>query len=177
MRLWNHFLQASISAISTDLKRIQTSRDFFRDLRAEKPNQLVGQAAEFKFESKVIWQSLPQAIPKDNRSFQLQNQASWAALRHRLRGSRVCCSRCWKRPARLRKKSYYSAILAQFETEIQNGFNTVQIRALKSHQWQICFSMWNEILTDFAKSFSELITDQSRAHCFAQSYDHSLVSE
>ena len=38
-------------------------------------------AAEFKFESKleplqVIWQSLPKAIPEDNRSFWLENQWS-----------------------------------------------------------------------------------------------------
>ena len=42
-------------------------------------HQPIGQAAEFKFESKfepllVIWQSLPKAVPKDNRRFREQNQ-------------------------------------------------------------------------------------------------------
>ena len=44
-----------------------------------KPLQPIGQAAEFKFESKfkplqVIWQSLPKAVPEDNRRFRGQNQ-------------------------------------------------------------------------------------------------------
>ena len=43
------------------------------EFKADKPLQLVGQAAEFKFESKfrplqVIWQSLPKAFP-DKRKF------------------------------------------------------------------------------------------------------------
>ena len=49
-----------------------------------KPLQPIGQAAEFKFESKfeplpVIWQSLPKAVPEDNRRFRGQNQwpSSW----------------------------------------------------------------------------------------------------
>ena len=45
-------------------------------LEQAKPLQLVDQAADFKCESKfeslqVIWQSLPKAIPEDNRSFWL----------------------------------------------------------------------------------------------------------
>ena len=72
--LTNHEVLSSISASSTDLKRIQTPHSLFRDLEQIKPFQLVGQAAEFKFESKieplpVIWQSLPKAIPEDNRKF------------------------------------------------------------------------------------------------------------
>ena len=51
-----------------------------------KPLQPIGQAAEFKFESKfeplqVIWQSLPKAIPEDNWGFWLQNQ--WPSIRGR----------------------------------------------------------------------------------------------
>ena len=59
-----------------------------------KPLQLVGTAAEFKFESKfeplpVIWQSLPKAIPESNRRFwlQIQWQLIGAALQHSLGGS------------------------------------------------------------------------------------------
>ena len=60
---------SSISAVSTDLKRIQTRHRLFWDFGAG-----VGHAAEFKFESKfeplpVIWQLLPKAIPEDNRKF------------------------------------------------------------------------------------------------------------
>ena len=55
-----------------------------------KPLQSIGQAAEFKFESKLeplqfIWQSLPKAVPEDNRRFRGQ-KALGAALRH-----------CWRR--------------------------------------------------------------------------------
>ena len=44
-----------------------------------KPLQLVGQAAEFKFESKFeplqeVWLSLPMAVTERNRKFRLQNQ-------------------------------------------------------------------------------------------------------
>ena len=51
-----------------------------------KPLQLVGQAADFKFETKfellpVIWQSLPKVSPEDNRRWYLQNQwqRSWGS--------------------------------------------------------------------------------------------------
>ena len=90
-----------------------------------KPLQPIGQAAEFKFESKfeplpVIWQSLPKAVPEDNRRFRGQNQwpSSWgrapAWLAQVGRAStntgrfRVSGSRCGPRPARLRKTYYYS---------------------------------------------------------------------
>ena len=42
----------SISAFLTDLKRIQTPHSFFGTSEQIKPLQPVGQAAEFKFESK-----------------------------------------------------------------------------------------------------------------------------
>ena len=71
--------------------QLLTSKEFklhtvyFGTLEHIKPSQLVGQAAEFRFESKfkplpVIWQSLsgwirvPKAFPEDNRRFWLQNQ-------------------------------------------------------------------------------------------------------
>ena len=68
---------SSISAFSTDLKTLEQIKP-------------IGQAAEFKFESKleplqVIWQSLPKAIPEDNRRFCLEIQlpSSW--------GRALCC--------------------------------------------------------------------------------------
>ena len=63
-----------ISAFSTDLKEFKLHTVYFGTSEQIKPLQPVGQAAEFKFESKfeplpVIWQSLPKAIPEDNRRF------------------------------------------------------------------------------------------------------------
>ena len=58
-----------------DLKKNSNSKQFielyFGVSEQIKPLQPIGQAAEFKFESKfeplqVIWQSLPKAIPEDN---------------------------------------------------------------------------------------------------------------
>ena len=56
----------------------------FETIEQIKPVQPVGQAAEFKFESKfeplpVIWQSLPKAIPEGNQRFQNQWQLSWGS--------------------------------------------------------------------------------------------------
>ena len=70
MRVENNLLLSSIRALSTDQTKIQTPHNLFRDFRADKTFTTVGQAAEFKFESKfnplpVIWKSLPRAIPED----------------------------------------------------------------------------------------------------------------
>ena len=90
-----------------------------------KPLQPIGQAAEFKFESKclpapVVWQSLPRTIREENRRIWLQNQwpSSWGRAPAQLgrvgRAStntgrfRVSCSRCGPRQARLRKTYYHS---------------------------------------------------------------------
>ena len=61
---------------------------------ALKPSQLVGQAAQFKFESKleplqVIWQSLRMLFQKviEGLEGKINGQALGAALRHGLRGS------------------------------------------------------------------------------------------
>ena len=97
---------------------------FWRQREAIKPLQLVGQAAEFKFESKfeplpVIWQSLQEAVPEDNRRFRGQNQwpSSWGRAPARLAqvgrastntGRFRVGSRCGQRQARLRKTYYYS---------------------------------------------------------------------
>ena len=63
----------------------------------------------------VIWQSLPKAIPEDNRRFWLKNQ--WPSIAAQLGLVRwastntgcflVCCSRCWPQLARLRKMCYH----------------------------------------------------------------------
>ena len=78
---------SSISAFSKDLKEFKLHTLYFETSEQIKPLQPVGQAAEFKFESKfepmpVIWQSLPKAIPEDNldnRRFRGRNQrpSSW----------------------------------------------------------------------------------------------------
>ena len=93
--------------------------------------QPIGQAAEFKFESKfkplpVIWQSLPKAIPEENRRFWLQNQwpSSWGRALGRVRRAStlglvrwasintgsflVGGSRCLPRQARFRITCYHS---------------------------------------------------------------------
>ena len=166
-----------ISAFLTDLKEFKLHTVYSGTSEQIKPWQPVDKAAEFKFESKcdslqAIWQSLPKAIPEDNRRLWLQNQrsSSWGSapaqlglgsgprymicvLLRRLRESentrtcenctrnacnlrmsvqkratksdtsghwagrtarsntgrfRVGCSRCWPRPARLRKTCYHS---------------------------------------------------------------------
>ena len=66
---------SSVSAFAMDLKRIQTPhRLFWGSLTEKKPLLPVGQAAEFKFESKikpqpVIWQTLTKAFPEENQRF------------------------------------------------------------------------------------------------------------
>ena len=62
-------LLGSNLASVTDLKRIETPHSLCCDFGGYKPLQLVGQAAEFKFESKfeplpVIWQSLRRLFQK-----------------------------------------------------------------------------------------------------------------
>ena len=108
----------------TDL--IQTPHSSCCHLGGYKPLQLVGQVAEFKFESKfeplqVIWQSFRRLFQTfDHRRFRRQNQrpSSWgrcpALLAWVGRAStntghfRVGGSRCGPRPARLRKTCYHS---------------------------------------------------------------------
>ena len=113
MRVDIVWAMSSISAFLTDLKRIQTPRSLFWDFEADKPLQPVGQAAEFKFESKfeplpVIWQSLPKAaIEAWGLEGKIDGQALGAALRHGLGGSDgrgAFPSRRQSRQARLRKR-------------------------------------------------------------------------
>ena len=74
IRVGNDQSLALISACSKDLKRNQTQHMLFRISEQTKSLQLIGKAAEYKFKSKskplqIIWQSLPKAIPDDNRRF------------------------------------------------------------------------------------------------------------
>ena len=72
-------------------KKFKLHTIYFWTSEQIKPLQPVGQAAEFKFESKfeplpVIWKSLPKAIPEDNRRFWLLNQwtSSWGCAPEQL---------------------------------------------------------------------------------------------
>ena len=79
-----------ILASSTDLKELKLQTVYSQMSEHIKPSQLVGQgsqATELQFESKfkpqqVIWQSLPKAIPEDNRRFdcKINGRALGAAL-------------------------------------------------------------------------------------------------
>ena len=78
----------------TDLKRIHTPHSLCCDFGSDKTLQLVGQAAEFKFESKfeplqVIWQSLRRLFQKTIKGLEgkINGQALGAALRLCLGGS------------------------------------------------------------------------------------------
>ena len=153
---------------------------------AIKPLQLVGQVAEFKFESKfeplqVIWQSLPKAVPEDNRRFRGQNQwpSSWgrapARLAHVGRAStntgrfRVGDSRCGQRPARLRKTCYHSCDTDSVQ-ELTRFCCFVNFGRDES---LFCFNVKRK----FRWNRRENVADQSSAHCFPQSFYQSLVSE
>ena len=99
--------------------KIETPHSLCCDFGGYKTLKLVGQAAQFKFESKFeplcrLAISL-KAVPEGNRRFRGQNQrpSSWGSSPALLalvgRAStnsgrlRVGGSRCWQRPARLRK--------------------------------------------------------------------------
>ena len=99
--------------------------------------QSVGQAAEFKFQSKfkplqVIWQSFPKAVPENNRRFWVQNQmpSSWGSTPAQVwlvgvasmnSGSfLVGGSRCGPRQVRLKKTCCHScnteSLLTKFKS-------------------------------------------------------------
>ena len=84
----------SNSASVTDLKEFKLHTVYAVISEAIKPLQLVGQAAEFKFESKfeslqVIWQSVRRLFQKviEGLEGEINGQALRAALRLCLRGS------------------------------------------------------------------------------------------
>ena len=137
---------------------------------ARKPLQLVGQAAQFKFESK--FESLPhsachlvislKAVPGGNRRFRGRNQrpSSWGrspALLARVGWAstntgrfRVCCSRCWPRQARLRKTCYHSW---DHDTEaVQEPIRFQCFLNLGPRRVTFFFFMWHEISIESARS-------------------------
>ena len=147
--------------------------------------QLVGQAAQFKFESQfeplpVIWQSLRRLFHKVIR-FRGQNQRpsssgrSPAPLSQVGRASTntgrflVGGSRCGPRPARLKKHGTTFAILTQFKS--QQGLMLCKFRTATSHFFSFSCEM------KLPRNWQEVVADQGCAHRYAQSFDHSLVSE
>ena len=87
MSLRNFTLLGSDLESVKDLKRIETPYSLCCDFKGYKPLQLVGQAAEFKFESKfeplpVIWQSLQRLFQKaiEGLEGKIKGQALGAAL-------------------------------------------------------------------------------------------------
>ena len=94
MSIRNFTTLGSNLASVTDFKKIQTPHSLLLRFRSDKPLQLVGQAAEFKFESKfeplpVIWQSLRRLFQKviEGLKGKINGQALGAALWHCLGGS------------------------------------------------------------------------------------------
>ena len=94
MRVDNESLLSSISAFKKNSNSTQFIELYFGVSEQTKPLQPIGQAAEFKFESKfeplpVIWQSLRRLFQKTIESFdcKINGQALGAALRHSLGGS------------------------------------------------------------------------------------------
>ena len=71
---WKQLIPCLNFGIFNRPEKNSNSTQFIQGFQSIKAMQLVGQKAEFKFESKfeplpVIWQSLLKAIPEDNRRF------------------------------------------------------------------------------------------------------------
>ena len=136
------------------LKKIKLDTDYSRISEQIKPFQPVGQAAEFKFESKfeplqVIWQSLSllKAIPEKNQRFWMQTQwpSSWGSAPAQL-GLRAQAQGVYKLAgvadgkACLRKTCYHSCYTDSFQ-ESKRFWCFVNFEL-----WQVTFfSMSNEI--------------------------------
>ena len=148
-----------------------------------KPLQLVGQVAEFKFESKfwplpVIWQFLWRLFHKVIEGWEgkISSQALGAALLlclHRLdwqaqtwtqgiaKSAAVAAGSGW---LALGKHATTLAILNQFKS--QQGFMLCKFQGATSHfffhvKWKF---QWNRL---------EVVANQSSSHCFAQSFYQS----
>ena len=155
---------------------------------AIKPLKLVGQVAEFKFESKfeplpVIWQSLWRLFQKiieglGEKSTAKHLGASWGrspALLARVgRVStntgrfQVCWSRCWLQQAHLRKTCYH--LWYWLSSRVNKVLILCKFQAATSQIfWCVKWTIrWNWL---------EVVADQSSAHCFVQSFYQSVVSE
>ena len=142
------------------LKRIQTPESWFWDIGADESLQTVAQVAELNFESKfeplpVIWQSLPKAVPEENRRFWLQNQClsslDLAPAQLGRVGRRSSC--CWQQPARLRKTWCHS-----FYADSVQEYNKV-LMICKFRAFICC---WPKQCPFFAPSFNQsLVSEQN----------------
>ena len=146
---------------------------------AKKPLQLVGQAAEFKFESKFEHPAghlaiLPKAVPEGIRRFRGQNlrPSSWGSSQALLgrvgRASTntgrfpVGGSRCGQQQARLRKTCYYSCDTDSvqeakrfqcFVNNVKFGQRRVILISCKFGLWQVIFfSCETKFLMELARS-------------------------
>ena len=155
---WTCNIQERQSASVTDLKRIETPHSLCCDFWGYKPLQLVGQAAQFKFESKfeplqVIWQSLGRLFQKviEGLEGKVNGQALGAALLLCLGGSdgraQTQVSQDASESAAVAavrdrlawgKHATTLAILTQFKSQFKCIVNFGQQRVT-------FFFMWNEI--------------------------------
>ena len=164
-------------------KKIQTPHSLFRDFGAHKTFTLVGQVAEFKFESKfkpllcrewlldelqglhIIWQSLPKAFNKSSCTV-------WAGLtdKHKHRAFSSHTSIYWQRQAGTVTGSLEKKVLPllqyQFSFKSQKG---LMLWNLCPGLWRLCFFPhvnWN-VWWD-SRDF-QVFTDklESKAHHFA----------
>ena len=151
---------------------------------AIKPLQLVGQAAQFKFESKfeplpVIWQSLWRLFQKV-----IEFRAkSTAKLLGQPSGS-ACQGRTGEHKHRAFPSQWQSLLAATGSLEenmlpllrywLSSRVNKVSMlckfRAATSH-----FLFSGEMKIQW--NLREVVACQGSAHCFAQSFNHSFVSE
>ena len=130
MRVDNDSLLSSFWRSKKNSNSTQFIELYFGVLEQRKPQQPIGQAAEFKFESNQCRSSSNHSRRPFKKTIEgfdckINGQALGAALRHSLGGSdgrartqpgrvfptpkfRVGGSCCWPRPARLRKMCYHS---------------------------------------------------------------------
>ena len=165
-----------------------------------KPSPLVGQAAEFKFESKfetllIIWQVMWQPLRKDCLTRQLKisnanlkiNHDGWAlgaaprAPWHSLgvvgRASTnrglfwLGGNRFGLRPARLRKNLKVLSLLRHWlQFESKRDLNASRLCKFKGLTME--FLHWKWIFDGFHENLSQA---KSSDHCLAQSINHSFV--
>ena len=146
--------------------------------------------AEINFDSEfeplpVVWQCLPKAIPDNNQRFWLQSQgpSSWSSALAQLGLVGQASTNtgpfgvydsmtvaCWQLSTRLKKKCYHSCD-TQFFLELKSfwcfvlGCDQSLMTKKISCEIKFCWNWW------------ELATDQNSTHNFAESFNHSFVSE
>ena len=148
-----------------------------------KPLQLVGQTAEFKFESKfeplqVRWQ----AIPEDNQKFWLQNQwrsslgralaQLWLVWQASTKTEADAAGIDWLAWRILPLLRYWLSSGTKKALMLCNYWAFVNFLPC----WVTFFFMWNEIFNGIGFNWQKVVTNQSSTENFAQAFDHSLVS-